>query len=95
MENINGTTEYGITFQIWTLSNISLKVFADADCTSKATDKRSASDGAIMCGGATSICWFSKTSEAEYVALGDVVNELLFLRHGWRFMLPGKVMPCF
>ena len=30
------------------------------------------------------------TSEAEYVALGDVVKDLLLLRQVWRFMLPGK-----
>ena len=55
-----------------------------------------------MCGGAC-VCWFSRTqecvtlstSEAEYVALGDTVKELLFLRQVWRFMLPGKGMPCF
>ena len=54
-----------------------------------------------MFGGAC-VCWFSRTqkciklpsSEAEYVALGDAVKEL-FLRHVWRFMLPGKGMPCF
>ena len=33
--------------------------------------------------------------KAEYVALGDAVKELLFLRLVWRFMLPSKVMPCF
>ena len=55
-----------------------------------------------MCGGAC-ICWFYKTqkcvtlsmSEAEYVAFGDAVKELLFLRQVWRFMLPAKGMPCF
>ena len=55
-----------------------------------------------MCGGAC-VCWFSRTqkcvtlstSEAEYVALGDAVKELLFLRQVRRFMLPGKGMPCF
>ena len=55
-----------------------------------------------MCGGAC-VCWFSRTqkcvtistSEAEYVALIDALKELLFLRHVWRFMLPGKRMPCF
>ena len=50
------------------------------------------------------MCWFSRTqkcvtlstSEAEYVALGDTVKELLFLRQVWRFMIiPGKGMPCF
>ena len=55
-----------------------------------------------MCGGA-SVCWFSRTqqrvtlstSEAENVALGEAVNELLFLKQIWRFMLPSKVVPCF
>ena len=55
-----------------------------------------------MSGGAC-VCWFSRTqkcvpllmSEAEYVALGDAVKQLLFLRQVWRFMLPGKGMPCF
>ena len=77
-------------------------MFADADYASKATDRRSVSGGVIMCGGA-SVGWFSRTqkcvtlstSEAEYVALGDAVRELLFLRQIWRFMLPSKVMPFF
>ena len=55
-----------------------------------------------MCGEAC-VCWFSRTQkcvilstpEAEYVALGDAVKELLFLRQVWRFMLPGKAIPCF
>ena len=55
-----------------------------------------------MCGGAF-VFWFSRTQkcvtlytfEAEYVALRDAVKELLFLRQVWRFMIPGKEMPCF
>ena len=35
------------------------------------------------------------TSEAEYVALGDAVKKMLFLRQLWRFMIPDKGMPCF
>ena len=80
----------------------SLEVFADADYASRATDNRSVSGDAIMCAGAC-VCWFSRTqksvtlsaSEAEYVALGDAVKELLFLRQVWHFMIPGKGMPCF
>ena len=42
-----------------------------------------------------SVCWFSRTqkcvtlstSEAEYVALGDAVTELLVLRQVWRFIV--------
>ena len=102
LEYMNGTSEYGIAFQRGTPSSIPLEVFADADYASKATDRRSVSGGVIMCGGA-SVCWFSRTqkcvtlstSEAGYVALGDAVKELLFLRQIWRFMLPSKVMPCF
>ena len=102
LEYINGTSEYGITFRSWTLSSISLEVFEDADNASKATDRRSVSGALIMCGGA-SVYFFSRTqkwvtvstSEAEYVALGDAVKELLFLRQIWRFMLPSKVMQCF
>ena len=43
----------------------------------------------------TQKCVTLSTSEAEYVTLGDAVKELLFLRQVWRFMLPGKGMPCF
>ena len=82
LEYIDGTSDYGITFQRGTLSSISLEVFADADYASKATDKQSVPGGAIMSGGA-SVCWFSRTqkcvalstSEADYVTLGDAVKE--------------------
>ena len=104
LEYINGTSEYGITFQRGTLSGISLEVFADTDYASKATDRRLVSGGVIMCGGA-SVCWFSRTqkcvtlsaSEAEYVALRDAVKELLsfVFETGLAFMLPSKVMPYF
>ena len=87
LEYINGTSESDSTFQRETLLSISLEVFADADYASKATDRRSVSGQMVMCGGA-SVCWFSTTqkcvtlliSDAEYVALGGAVKELLFLR---------------
>ena len=94
--------DLGITYQRGTNVGISLEVFADANYASRATDGRSVSGGSTMCAGAC-VCWFSRTqkcvtlstSEAEYVALGDAVKELLFLRQVWRFMIPGKGMPCF
>ena len=43
----------------------------------------------------TQKCVTLSTLEAEYVALGDAVKKLLFLRQIWRFTLPSKVMPCF
>ena len=78
---ISGTCGFGITYHRGTTVGISLEVFADADYASKATDRMSASGGAIMCAGAC-VCWFSRTqkcvtlstSEAEYVALGDAVK---------------------
>ena len=84
---INGTSGLGITYQRGTSVGISLEVFAGADHASKATDRRSVSGGAIMCGGEC-VCWFSRTqncvilstSEAECVALGDAMKGLLFLR---------------
>ena len=79
--DINGTSGFGITYQREISLGISLEVFTDADCASKATDRRSVSGGAIMCGGAC-VCWFSRTqkcvklstSEAEYVVLSDTVK---------------------
>ena len=81
---------------------ISFGIFADADYASRATNRRSVSGSSIMCAGGC-VCWFSRTqkcvtlstSKAEYVTLGDAVKELLFLRQVWRFMIPGKEMPCF
>ncbi|CAB1104630.1 unnamed protein product [Ectocarpus sp. CCAP 1310/34] len=75
--------------------------YADADFASKAADRRSVSGGIVTCGGGA-VSWFSRTqkcvtlstTEAEYVALGDVVKEILFLRQIWRFMLPQVGMPC-
>ena len=49
LEYINGTSEYGITFQRWSLSDISLEVFADADYASKTTDRRSVVVVVVCC----------------------------------------------
>ena len=94
---INGTCGFGITYQRGTTAGISLEVFADADYASKATDRRSVSGAAIMCADVC-VCWYSGTQkcvtlstfEAEYVALGDAVKELLFLRQVCSFMIPGE-----
>ena len=57
-------------------------MFADADYASKATDRRSVSGVAIICGG-TSVCWFSRSQkcvtlsifEVESVSLGDAAKK--------------------
>ena len=49
---INGTSGFGIAYQRGASVGISLEVFADVDYASKATDRRSVSGGAIVCGDA-------------------------------------------
>ena len=76
--------------------------FADTDYASRATDRGSVSGVALcvkvhVCVGfsRTQKCATLSTSAAEDVVLGDAVKELLFLRQVWRFMIPGKGIPCF
>ena len=96
-----GTSSYGISFQRGTAAGFALVAFCDADYASKATDRRSVSGGIVMCAGGV-IIWYSKTqrcvtlstTEAEYVALADIVKELLFIRQVWGFMLPEAGTPC-
>ncbi|CAB1110628.1 unnamed protein product [Ectocarpus sp. CCAP 1310/34] len=92
----------GISFQRGTtVEGFSLQGYADADFASKSADRRSVSGGIVTCGGGA-VSWLSRTqkcvtlstTEAEYVALGDVVKEVLFLRQIWRFMLPQVGMLC-
>ena len=60
-------------------------MFADADYASVAADRRSVSGGLVMCGGGC-VSWFSSTqkcvalstTEAEYVALADVIKEVFY-----------------
>ena len=79
---LKSTSQFGITFQRG--SGLQLEVFADSDFASKATDRRSISGGAVMCGEAA-VSWFSRTqkcvtlstSEAEYVSMADSMKEAL------------------
>ncbi|CAB1106091.1 unnamed protein product [Ectocarpus sp. CCAP 1310/34] len=98
---VRRTSWMGITFEGGVVTGMSMQVFVDADYASKAADRRSVSGGLVMCvwGGVT---WFSRTqksvtlstTEAEYVAIADVLKEVLFLRQVWRFILPDASMPC-
>ena len=84
-EHVFGTSDIRVMFQ--RDGGLELIGFAVADYASKATDKRSASGGAVMFAGAC-VCWFSRTqkcaklstTEAEYVALGDTIKEAMFIR---------------
>ena len=95
------TKRFGISFQRGSVQGFSLVEFCDADYASRAADRRSTSGGVIMCAGGAIFCFSktqrcvtSSTTEAEYVAMADVVKELLFIRQVWGFMLPGVRTPC-
>ena len=98
---VRRTRSFGSTFRRGTTGGLNLHVFADADYASKAADRRSVSGGLVMCGGAC-VSWFSRTqkcvtlstTEAEYVALADVMKKVLILGHVWRFRLPEVGVPC-
>lgn len=72
------------------------EVFADAGWASKAVDKRSVSGrgGGVMYGGACA-SWFSitqksvtlSTTEEKHVSVADLVQEVIFLRQVWQFMV--------
>ncbi|CAB1114007.1 unnamed protein product [Ectocarpus sp. CCAP 1310/34] len=84
---VRRTSWMGITFERGVLTGMSMKVFVDADNASKAADRRSVSGGLVMCV-CGDVTWFSRTqkcvtlstTEAEYVAIADVLKEVLFLR---------------
>ena len=72
----------------------------DADYAHKADDRRSVSGVAVCCG-VTLVSWFSttqkcvtlSTTEAEYVALADGVEEARYVRGGLVFLVPSLGSP--
>ena len=76
-------------------SGLGLEVYADADYTDKANDRCSVSGIAVTLGG-TVASHTSKTghvvslstSEAEYIATGDGVQEAMFVRAVLSFIVP-------
>ena len=89
------TASLGVTYGGATEDNMKLSAWVDADHASCPDTRRSVSGGAVMLGGGA-VSWFSRaqriiataTSESEYVALAEVVNELRFLRQVKAFMVP-------
>ncbi|CAN0509955.1 unnamed protein product, partial [Discosporangium mesarthrocarpum] len=81
-----GTRTWGINYK----RGLGQELFACADSSyvGDSNDRRSVSGGKIMFGGGA-VSWFSRTqktvaqssSEAEYVAMGECVKELLFVRN--------------
>ena len=72
-----------------------LSAWVDADHATCLDTRRSVSGGAVMLSGGA-ITWFLRgqrvtataTSESEYVALAEIVNELRFFRQVEAFMVP-------
>ncbi|CAN0343883.1 unnamed protein product [Discosporangium mesarthrocarpum] len=95
---LRGTRTWGINYR----RGIGLELLACADSSyaGGTNDRRSVSGGAIMFGGGA-VSWFSRTqktvaqssSEAEYVAMGECVKELLFVRNALYFMQPMYGIP--
>ena len=94
-----GTKGLSLTFE-WR-SGLEISVFADANYTEKADDRRSVSGVAVTVG-KSSVSWFSSTqkivtpstTEAEYVALGDEVKEALFVNGVLSFIIPSISENC-
>ena len=88
------TKDMGITYEGGT-GGTKLSAWVDADYGTCPDTRRSVSGGAVMLGDGA-ISWFSRvqkvtaaaSSESEYVALSEMVNELRFLRQVKEFMEP-------
>ncbi|CAN0475051.1 unnamed protein product, partial [Discosporangium mesarthrocarpum] len=78
------TRDWGVTFQ--KTGQMRLYAYADSSYGGDEDDRGSVSGGAVMFGGSV-VAWFSRTqqvvalssTEAEYMAMGECVKELLFL----------------
>ena len=95
LQYLKRTASLGVTYGGATEDNMKLSAWVDTDHASCPDTRRSVSGGAVMLGGGA-ISWFSRaqritatvTSESEYVALAEIVNELRFLRQVKAFMVP-------
>ena len=95
---LNATRVLGITYERG--SHLSLTVFADADYTSKAADRRLISGVAAMLRG-VAVCAISRTqycvilssTETEYVAMAKGVDKGLLVRPVLSFMQPRVTFP--
>ena len=93
MANLQGTRGMGLTFVRG--SGLDLTAYRDADYVDKSTDRRSVSGTVITLRGAA-VSWVSSTqrcvtlstAEAEYVALGEGVQEALFTGAVLSFICP-------
>ena len=89
------TKDLGITYGGVTSRGLTMSVYVDSDHATCPDSRRSVSGGAVMLRGGI-ISWFSRaqrvtasaSSESEYVALAEIVNETKFLRQVQEFIVP-------
>ena len=89
------TKDVGITYGGTPVSCTKLSAWVDAEFATCPDTRRSVSGGTVMLDGGA-ISWFSRmqkvaaaaSSESEYVALSEFVNELRFLRQVKGFLTP-------
>ena len=89
------TKDVGITYGGMPGSCTKLSAWVDADFTTCPDTRRSVPGGAVMLGGGAISCFLrvqkvttAASSESNYVALEEVVNELRFLRQMKGFLTP-------
>ena len=83
MVYLHGTRDSGLTFL--QVSGLDLNMYSDADYADKSKDRPSVSETVVTLGGAavscvsnTQRCVTLSTTEAQYVTLGEGVQEALF-----------------
>ena len=89
------TKDLGITYGGVVSRSLTMSTYVDSDHATCPDSRRSVSGGAVMLGGGT-ISWFSRaqmvttsaSSESEYVALAEIVDETKFLRQVQEFITP-------
>ena len=89
------TPEKGITYGEDGNGQTAVRAFVDSDHDTCLDSRRSTSAGTILLNGGD-ISWSSRTqtttaegtSEAEYVAMSEIVKEILFLRQVEAFIVP-------
>ena len=98
MAYLHGTRATGLTL---VGSGLDLTAYSDADYADKSSDRRSVSGTVITLGAAvswastTQRCVALSTAEAEYVALGEGVEEALFMGAVLSFICPELSGSCF
>ncbi|CAN0315217.1 unnamed protein product, partial [Discosporangium mesarthrocarpum] len=98
LQYLHGSREQGIVYEQG--SGLELAAFADSSFSGDRAGRRYVSGGAVVFGRAA-VPWFSRTqrtvalstSEAEYMAMGKVVKEALFVRNILFFMQPQCGVP--